>query len=123
MFRFQNLGIWQRGTDVVVRSFRLADSLDQQGMYRFAEQVRSASLSITNNIAEGSGSLSNNEFRNFLNIARRSTFETANMCLTIPKIGLTSQERMMPLVGQLDELSRMILEFHRQIPRNPSRRR
>jgi four helix bundle protein len=121
MFRFQNLGIWQRGTDVVVRSFHLADFLDQQRMYRFAEQVRSASLSITNNIAEGSGSLSNNEFRNFLNIARRSTFETANMCLTIPQIGLTSQERMMPLIGQLDELSRMILEFHRQIPRNPSR--
>jgi len=116
MFRFQNLDIWQRGSDVVVRSFQLADFLDRHRMYRFAEQVRSASLSITNNIAEGSGSTSNNEFRSFLNFSRRSVFETASMCLTVPKLGLSSEERILPLVGELDELSRMILEFHRKLP-------
>lgn len=40
---------------------------------------RAATLSITNNIAEGSGSVSDIDFANFLNTARRSTFEVANV--------------------------------------------
>lgn len=38
-------------------------------------------MSITNNIAEGSGSFSDKEFSNFLNMARRSIFECANILI------------------------------------------
>ena len=71
--------IWQRGAAISGPLFRLADGLEQKRMHRFAEQLRAAVLSITNNIAEGSGSTSAAEFANFLNIARRSVFEVANM--------------------------------------------
>jgi four helix bundle protein len=59
----------------------MADHLAEQHFYRFADQLRGAALSISNNIAEGSGSNSNSDFRNFLNIAHRSAFECANMLL------------------------------------------
>ncbi|PYS20577.1 MAG: hypothetical protein DMF72_20700 [Acidobacteria bacterium] len=42
-------------------------------------------MSLTNNIAEGSGSTHTQEFKQFLNIARRSLFEDASMlwCLSL----------------------------------------
>lgn len=57
-FLFQNLEIWQRSAAVSVELFLLADQIENMKHFRWAEQLRSAVLSITNNIAEGSGSYS-----------------------------------------------------------------
>jgi four helix bundle protein len=84
-FRFENLAIWQRAVDIAIKLFRLADSLEERRLFKFAEQVRSAGLSMPNNIAEGSGSTSKKEFIQFLNIGRRSTFENASMILVFAK--------------------------------------
>jgi len=73
-FRFEGMDIWQRAAAISSPLFRLAGELDRTRYYRFGEQLRSATLSMTNNIAEGSGSVSRDEFAHFLNIARRSTF-------------------------------------------------
>jgi four helix bundle protein len=45
-------------------------------------------MSMSNNIAEGSGSSSVKEFSQFLNIARRSTFENANILILLERRGL-----------------------------------
>jgi four helix bundle protein len=73
-FRFQELEIWKRAAVFSLPLFQLADRLETRRLFRFAEQLRGATLSITNNIAEGSGSVSKIDFANFLNTARRSTF-------------------------------------------------
>jgi four helix bundle protein len=49
--------------------------LEEKKLYRFSEQLRGSGMSMSNNIAEGAGSDSKAEFKNFLNIAKRSTFE------------------------------------------------
>jgi four helix bundle protein len=85
LFRFERLKVWQRAADVTVPLGRVADGLAERHLYRYAEQLRAAALSISNNIAEGSGSNSNNDFRSFLNIAHRSAFECANMLLVFQR--------------------------------------
>jgi len=74
-FRFQDLEIWQMSIEISDKLFDIADELSHKHLYRFSEQLRGAGMSIANNIAEGSGSTSNKDFSNFLNIARKSTFE------------------------------------------------
>ncbi len=74
-FRFQDLKIWQLAIDIADELFSIADDLEQKKPFRFAEQLRGACMPVSNNIAEGSGSDSRKEFKQFLNIARRSTFE------------------------------------------------
>ena len=49
-------------------------------------------MSMSNNIAEGSGSNSKKEFRQFLNIARRSTFENANILILLEMRSLITRE-------------------------------
>jgi len=68
-FRFQDLEIWQKAIEIGDRLLDIADELEEQKKFRFAEQLRRAALSISNNIAEGSGSDSDRQFAQFLNFA------------------------------------------------------
>jgi four helix bundle protein len=90
LFRFQNLEIWKKAVEIGNKLFDISERLDRKRLYRFAEQLRAAGLSMSNNIAEGSGSSSAREFIQFLNIARRSTFENANMIIIFHSRGLLS---------------------------------
>ena len=78
-FRFEKLEIWRDSVDVSDTLFEISDKADEKRFYKFAEQLRAATMSISNNIAEGSGSFSDKEFASFLNISRRSVFECANI--------------------------------------------
>jgi four helix bundle protein len=114
-FRFENLEIWQRAVEVARKLFRLADVLEERKLFRFAEQLRAAGLSMPNNIAEGSGSASTKEFIQFLNVARRSTFENANMLMIFVKEQLIPEDRKEQMLIDLDELCRMITAFSRTL--------
>jgi four helix bundle protein len=115
LFRFEDLEVWQRASDLGYELGGLADQLEEQRRYRFAEQLRAAGLSISNNIAEGSGSTSNTEFRQFLNFARRSAFECANMLLMFRRQNLTSAETVRPLLLETNVVCRMITALSRSL--------
>ena len=57
--------IWEKAIEIGDKLFDIADKLERKRLYRFAEQVRAAGLSISNNISEGSGSFSKKEFAIF----------------------------------------------------------
>ena len=95
--------------------FDIAAELDKKRLYRFAEQLRGAGMSMSNNIAEGSGSSSKKEFMQFLNIARRSTFENANILILLRRRKLIEQETLEKLLDKLDHLCRMITKFQRTL--------
>ncbi len=114
-FRFEDFEIWKKAASISGPLFDLADELDKKRFFRFAEQLRGATLSITNNIAEGSGSLSDADFANFLNTARRSVFEVANILMLLSKDGYLKNEEVQPLLSDLEEESRMILAFRRTL--------
>src|SRR5687767_2061800 len=86
-FRFEDLEIWQIARKLAVRLHELANELEKRRYYRYAEQLRAAGLSLTNNIAEGSASIHPQEFRQFLNISRRSLFEDASMLMVFEALG------------------------------------
>jgi four helix bundle protein len=114
-FRFQNLEIWKESIDIGNILFDIADTLEQKKLYRFAEQLRGSGMSMPNNIAEGSGSNSKTEFRNFLNIARRSTFEVVNILVILNMRNLIDQETIDFLFNRLETLSRKTTQFQRSL--------
>ena len=114
-FRFQDLEIWKRAAGLSSVLFRLADQLDKRRLFRFAEQLRAAVLSITNNIAEGSGSVSPVDFVNFLNTARRSTFEVANILFLLSQNGYVARIDVDPVIDELEQESRMLIAFMRNL--------
>ncbi|MBW1848774.1 MAG: four helix bundle protein [Deltaproteobacteria bacterium] len=114
-FRFQDLEIWQLAIEIADKLFDIADDLEKRKFYRFAEQLRAAGMSMSNNIAEGSGSSSKKDFANFLNIAKRSTFENANIIIVLKRRNLITLEKENELLEKLDELSRKIANFRKSL--------
>jgi len=55
------------------------------------------------------------DFANFLNTARRSVFEVANILILLRKDGRIDSNRVNPLLKELEEESRMILAFRRTL--------
>lgn len=94
-----------------------ADQLEIRKQFRFAEQMRGATLSITNNIAEGSGSSSNREFAQFINFSRRSVFEVVNMMLIFERHGLAERNQIEPWLAELEIISRMLESFRKKVGR------
>ncbi|NIM98811.1 MAG: four helix bundle protein [candidate division Zixibacteria bacterium] len=114
-FRFQDLQIWQLVIKIANDLFNIADELENRRLYRFAEQLRGSGMSMSNNIAEGSGSSSKKEFKQFLNIARRSTFENANILLLLNQRDLIPQVTLDRLLDSLDHLCRQITNFQKTL--------
>ncbi|MFD2572081.1 four helix bundle protein [Spirosoma soli] len=114
-FRFESLEIWQISIQVGDELFDIADSLENKKLFRFAEQLHGAGLSITNNIAEGAGSISKKEFYQFLNYARRSCYECANIIIVVQRRGYIVEETKQALFSRLDELSRKITDFQKAL--------
>ena len=112
-FRFQDLEIWQMAIEIADELFDIADDLENKKLYRFAEQLRGAGMSMSNNIAEGSGSNSAKEFSQFLNIAKRSTFENANIVILLKRRYFITQEKQDNLLEKLDHLCRKITNFQK----------
>lgn len=114
-FRFEDLEIWQLARDLAVEFHQLAERLHKRGLFRYAEQLRAAGLSLPNNIAEGSGSVHAAEFKQYLNIARRSLFEDASMLMVFESMNLVEPEDINELLERCDILSRKITSFSRTL--------
>jgi four helix bundle protein len=110
-FRFQDLKIWELAIQIAFDLFDIADELERKRLYRFADQLRGSAMSVSNNIAEGSGSTSKREFKQFLNMARRSTFENANILILLEKRKLKKEKQLEKLLDDLDHLCRQITNF------------
>ena len=110
-FRFQDLRIWQLAIEIANDLFDIADDLEKKRLYRFADQLRGSGMSMSNNISEGSGPSSKKEFKRFLDISRRSTFENANFVILLQMRKLMTGETLDSLLDRLDGLCRQITSF------------
>jgi four helix bundle protein len=110
-FRFQDLDIWRLAIEITDRLFEIADELERRHFFRFAEQVRAAALSMSNNISEGTGCVSDREFARFLDIARRSMFECANMTIILARRQLLTEAIKLNLLNDLERLCRKTMAF------------
>jgi four helix bundle protein len=114
-FKFQSLEVWQLSIALTDKLLDIADRLSVDKKYRFAEQLNGAALSISNNIAEGSGSISNKEFAHYLNIAHRSAFENANILVVLERRKYISDTELNDYLEELDKLARKLTNFRKYL--------
>ncbi len=114
-FRFEQLDIWKVSIETSDVLFDYAEKADVKKFFKFAEQLRAAGMSISNNIAEGSGSFSDKEFASFLNIARRSVFECVNILHIFERRKIITSEEKNTIRPQLLLLSKKITSFRKTL--------
>jgi len=114
-FRVMDLKIWRFAIEIADELFDIADFLERKELFRFAEQLRASGMSMSNNIAEGSGSLSKKEFKNFLNFARGSAFENANIIILLERRNLINEAQLDKLLSDLSVLCRQITSVQKSL--------
>ncbi len=104
-FRFQDLEVWKDSVELTKELLILAAELDKKKQFSFADQLKRAVLSISNNIAEGSGSDSTRDFGHFITIAKRSVDDLH------PGNTACKEE----ILSKLDRLSRKLTNFKKSL--------
>lgn len=55
MFKFEKLDVWKKSIDLYEKALNASVSINQKDQFSLGEQKRRAVLSVSANIAEGSG--------------------------------------------------------------------
>ncbi|MBF0479236.1 MAG: four helix bundle protein [Candidatus Omnitrophica bacterium] len=84
MFSFEKLEVWQESLKLVLEINKLTKIFPKEEMFALSSQMKRAVLSISLNIAEGSGRSTKLDFKRFVQIAIGSTNETVT-CLFVAK--------------------------------------
>jgi four helix bundle protein len=102
---FEELEVWQRGTQVAVRIYKMLAGCRDFGL---KDQMTRAAVSIPSNIAEGSERGSTKEFIRFLHIAKGSAAELRIQLHIAYRIHLISEEVQQEIIAELETISRKI---------------
>ncbi len=106
--RFEDLMIWQNSKTFVVNIYNSVKSTNDPG---FRDQIQHASLSIINNIAEGSERGSNADFIQFLYYSKASCGEVRSMLYIAKEIGIIDDGSADGLIKESRALSDSIANF------------
>lgn len=96
---------WQKSKAFSVSVYKI---FGENKDYGFRDQIQRASVSIMNNIAEGSERNTDKEFRQFLLIAKGSAGEVRSMLYLALELGYISQAQFNALIEQITEISKML---------------
>lgn len=108
MFSFENLNVWKKSINYCSNMIDIANNLPNKYFYSFGTQLIRAALSITNNIAEGSGRRSKKESSNFYNIAKGSAYETINIVMVLVHKKLIPNNLLEINYPLAEEISKML---------------
>ncbi|MBK9733443.1 MAG: four helix bundle protein [Saprospiraceae bacterium] len=99
--RFEDIIAWQKAKELTVQIYNLFSESKDLG---FRDQIQRASVSIMNNIAEGFERKSNNEFRQFLFIAKGSCGEVRSMLILAKELNKISENDFSFLFSLSEEI-------------------
>lgn len=105
ILKFEELEIWQLAKEIYELVVPLADKMRKSKDYRFAEQIKSSSGSIMDNIAEGFERSSRLEFVNSLGIAKGETGELKSQLHRCRIDGYLNEQEFPDLYQKAETLS------------------
>ncbi|RJQ25564.1 four helix bundle protein [Candidatus Parcubacteria bacterium] len=116
-FRFQRLEIWKAAILYARHIYIAADKLPKSELFGLVSQLKRAVLSISSNIAEGSGSITINDFSHYLDISIKSTIETVSELLFALEMGYLSEKDVILLYDEAELLIKRIQSFKKSLGR------
>ena len=106
--RFEDLEIFKMAREMCKRIFTITLNQPFNSDYRFVQQIRAASGSIMDNIAEGFERDGSKEFIQFLYIAKGSCGETRSQIIRATDCGYITNNEAKEIYEDLVKLSRSI---------------
>ena len=109
--RFEDLDIWKKSVELYVDIFVVIENSGLKNDFSAKDQLKRATLSISNNIAEGFEYENNLQFVRFLRYSKGSAGEIRNMVTVFFMTGQISREQHDKLIDKIVEISKSIKGF------------
>lgn len=115
---FEEIIAWQKAQNLSVELYQTYGSLKDYG---FRDQILRASVSVSNNIAEGFGRSTDADFVRFLHFSLGSSYEVLSMLLLSKRLKLIDHAVNKKLIDAAKEVIRIIIGFIRHLRLHPKR--
>ncbi|MDU0809041.1 four helix bundle protein [Aquirufa regiilacus] len=103
--KFDDLMVWQKSVELTISIYASLELINDFGL---KNQIQRASLSISNNIAEGFERGSDRDFKRFLYIAQGSCSEVKSMLYVATRLNYLKNESYITLNHQVTEIGKML---------------
>jgi four helix bundle protein len=114
-FRFEKLEVWQEARKINQVIYRLTKRFPRQEMFAMTSQIRRASMSVSSNIAEGSGRNSDKDFAHFLEQSYASLMEVASLFFLGMDEAYVTETDLDPLFDEMERLAKRIASLNRAL--------
>ena len=115
---YRELLVWQKGIQLSVLVYQLSKQFPREETYGLSNQMRRTAVSIPSNIAEGAGRLNTREYKQYLGIARGSSFELQTQLTIARELGFGDIGELREAEATCDEIGRMLFGVIQALGKN-----
>jgi four helix bundle protein len=105
---YENLDAWKDATDLAVRTYEITKTFPKEELFGITSRLRRASISISSNIAEGTGRKSKRDFKQFIHMASGSLNEVENLLIICFRLNLLTDRTYHELKEKVKKVGRLI---------------
>jgi four helix bundle protein len=122
MFRFEKLDVWQFAIEFAQRIYKTTNQFPDNERFGLTRQIRRSAVSISSNLAEGSGRGSDADFARFLEIAYGSLMEIVSQLQIARRQAFLNEEEYSELYQASDRLARTLSGRRASLSQRKSKR-
>ncbi len=108
MRNFRELEVWKEGIKLVVKTYKIANTLPTEEKYGLISQIKRCAVSIPSNISEGCSRRTSADFARFLDNSLGSSFELETQMILAFELEFIEKEILDKFVEELNVLQRRI---------------
>lgn len=109
--KFEDLDIWSKAVDLYVEIYTISEQGSLKNDFSAKDQLKRATLSISNNIAEGFEYENNKEFMRYLKYSKGSAGEVRSMLHILNRTGQIDNDTHQTLIEAVLLISKSIKNF------------
>ena len=115
MNNFRELKVWQRAIDLATIIYSITKSFPDNEKYGLTQQLQRAIISVSSNIAEGSGRQTRADFKHFLSMALGSLYEVESQLVVSYKLEYISKNQLQSTIDEVTEIQKMIYSLRSKL--------
>ncbi len=108
IYSFEKLTVWQRARKLSVVIYKTTREFPKEELFGLTSQMRRCAVSISSNIAEGTGRHSAKDKARFTEIAYGSALELLNQMILSNDLEFISNETYNEVRSEIDEITAML---------------
>lgn len=106
--KFTDLHAWKKGHELVLKIYKLTESLSDKEKFGLISQMRRCGVSVTSNIAEGFSRSTNKDKYQFYSIAQGSLTELQNQLLIARDVGYLKENKFQEIAQNTIVVNKLI---------------